>query len=285
LLDIFSMSTRPRRKRTRVNYQEDADDSEREVSEAEQPEPADEESEPEEYAPPKRKKRRTNPSPIRMDETSTDSNANWLRVAKLEKENAALKKENAALKKQLALTAKHTKKAPANAKKAAKKAFASFAKQLVRTAKAKKTRFYGWHSTIDISSSVENEDFNNLFADKGEKIQPTKDNKPRSVKTIIAFSGWEEVAKLFSDVGVALDRCLEVSLWRQGSIFRGKSHFIRKGMANVDSLTVEYNRSSRACKLSFSASQTDGHSEGGSDDLPEHFGHDLFHLLYPSGAH
>merc|ERR1712013_924115 len=119
----------------------------------------------------------------------------------------------------------------------------------------------GYDSNIVIEKSIENEDFARMFDGKGDKIQPTKDNKPRSVKTIICFSEWAEVEKLFSDVGVAMQRCIEVSLWRQGNMLRGKSYFIGKAQANIDALTVEYNRSSRACKLSFAASQTEGNTD------------------------
>ena len=103
---------------------------------------------------------------------------------------------------------------------------------------------------------MENEEFQQLFGNKGDKIQPTKHNKPKSVKTIIQFPEWKDVEKLFGDVGVQFAQSIEVSLWKQGSMLRGKSFFMGKGQAEVDGLTVEYNKSSRNLKLIFRACQS-----------------------------
>jgi len=274
------------RKRTRSSLKENESDSDYEESSEEY-----EESE-EEYVPsppPKKRQKRTprrrntkkvaieqkteeqedeeeededEESDIENTNTSNSNNkipSNWKsKMDKLQKENVALKKENAALKKEIKSLKLKSSKAALKASKPAingKKYFAGFAKSLIRIAKLKKTRFYGFSSVISVEQTLDKEDFDYLFDGKGHKIQPTPHNKPKSVKTIIQFSDFDDVEKLFSEYGVTLNQEIDISLWHQGSIFRGKSCFLRKDKAEIDGLTVEYNKSSRTLKLNFSASR------------------------------
>eukprot|EP00485_Elphidium_margaritaceum_P010740 CAMPEP_0202687192 /NCGR_PEP_ID=MMETSP1385-20130828/2901_1 /ASSEMBLY_ACC=CAM_ASM_000861 /TAXON_ID=933848 /ORGANISM="Elphidium margaritaceum" /LENGTH=316 /DNA_ID=CAMNT_0049341943 /DNA_START=49 /DNA_END=999 /DNA_ORIENTATION=- len=194
--------------------------------------------------------------------STTSSNSNSIQTVSsaaykaLQQENKKLKSEVKRLNKELA-TLRKQKSASASSNKAVngKKKFEQFRKALVRTAKLKKTRFYGWSSDIEVEQSLDFDDFKALFDGKGNKIQPTPQNKPKSVKTIIVFNDWQQVKGLFDGYGVSLARTIQVSLWKQGNIFRGKSEFRGTGSANVGSLVVEHNRSSQKMKMTFNATQ------------------------------
>eukprot|EP01083_Nonionella_stella_P068331 181337_1 len=201
--------------------------------------------------------------------SNTDTSSapsNWKsKMQKLVKKNIELRQENKMLKKEIAALKKTTKAASKTKAVNGKKRFQQFSKALVRIAKRKNTRFYGWHSTITVEQTVDKEEFNQLFGGKGHKIQPKPNYKPKSVKTIISFDNWSVIKQLFADHSVSLSKSIEVSIWRQGNIFRGKSFFMEKGTAEIDSLMVEYNRSSRQLKLNFSASRSYGDSEMGGN--------------------
>eukprot|EP01084_Bolivina_argentea_P263832 446710_1 len=173
-------------------------------------------------------------------------------IKKLKKENKQLKKENNQLKKKAANNTQH--KQTINGKKY----FQNFAKQLVRIAKSKKTKFIGWDSIIEVEQiNMDKEEFDQLFDGKGNKKQPLPNYRPTSMKTIIKFDTWDDIKKLFSDYGVILNREIQISKWSKCGMCWGKmkaSVFLGKDKANVDSLSVEYNKSSSALVLKFNAS-------------------------------
>ncbi|KAL0489255.1 hypothetical protein AKO1_013779 [Acrasis kona] len=94
------------------------------------------------------------------------------------------------------------------------KYFKKWGKGLTRKAKSTKfTSSWGCDSGVVqvVEEGLDKEVFDELFKGKGRLIQPTKDNKPTSVVTIIAFDTWEKVEELFgkgnierSAVGVSL---------------------------------------------------------------------------------
>ena len=136
--------------------------------------------------------------------TNNKTPAKWQKkMSKLQEENVSLKKEIKKLQAEIKSLKTMTASKPAID---GKKYFNGFQKSLIRIAKLKKTRFYGDASTICVEQTLDKDDFEQLFCGKGDKIQPTPSNKPKSVKTIIEFKDWEEVKELFSDYSVTLNQ-------------------------------------------------------------------------------
>jgi hypothetical protein len=90
-----------------------------------------------------------------------------------------------------------------------------------------------------------------LFDGKGTKIQPTKDNKPTSVVTIINFT-WDEFKATLGEFCPEREGH-ECQLWAKGGNFMkgGKSG---KGLARIDSVVVEYNKSKLALEIKLQCS-------------------------------
>jgi hypothetical protein len=70
--------------------------------------------------------------------------------------------------------------------------------------KAKSTKFHSnWFMESNgavqvVEEGMDKEVFDELF-NSGTLIQPTKDNKPKSVVTIIKFDTWDKVKELFGE--------------------------------------------------------------------------------------
>ena len=188
-----------------------------------------------------------------MGNSSTSRSGSDDRVIALEEENMALKKRVKELEKMVKSLQKSNTNTAANAPRSTvngKKQFTAFAKALKRTAKLKKTKFHG-SGDITVESLMDYDDFNALFDGKGTKIQPTPNNKPRSIKTIIEFRDWNAVKELFDAYEVEIDQEIDVSYWSMGSIHRGKGRYMGTTTGKVQSLTVEFNKSKRSLKLNY----------------------------------
>ena len=191
-------------------------------------------------------------------------------VVELRKENAALKKEIVELKKENAELSSRKRKASDTttisepSKKAKtpgqrKKLFEKWTKALTReSAKTKLTNVY-WGSTELFDVKVKETtpwtvaDFASVFGGKGNKIQPTKENKPTSTITILEFDNMESIKDLFGDA-VIHEEGYTASQWRSRSF--QKSYKCADLPAKIDSLQVHFNKSKLSLMLQFKMSTT-----------------------------
>lgn len=262
-IHVRRMSTKGRRRKRRRSHPDTESESEYAPSDADENEEIDE-VEQESHDPPPRKRKRRNPSRGNKSEQQSDGGYDSDEPpSDSENEMAALKAENQTLKKRIkelenllkstrsttAFTTTTVRSPPQTVN--GKKQFAAFAKSLKRIAKLKKTKFYGDGDITVESTGLNFDEFTTLFDGKGEKVQPTPNNKPKSIKTIIQFRDWKAVKGLFSDYDVGLEQELDVSYWRMGGLRRGKSRYLGTTEAKVQSLTVEYNKSKKNLKLNF----------------------------------
>lgn len=194
-------------------------------------------------------------------------------VKSLKAENQRLKKEVSDLRKRAAATPPVAASAPKKAKTAAqkKKLFEKWAKALARESKKHKIHnhvagfsySYGanrYEVTVKDSGVWSPDEFNAIFGGHGTKIQPTPDNKPTSVITIIQFGSASSVQAFFKEAGCVLpDTGYEVQLWRQRSF--QKSY--KEGDRDSDLLEMKahYNKSKQTLQLVFTL-ELDGEDFG-----------------------
>lgn len=189
-------------------------------------------------------------------------------VAELRQENAALRKENAALKKEIASLTKKRKASDSSASEPSKKAktpaqrkklFEKWAKALAReSAKTKLTNVcWGFNESYSVSIKETTPwsvgDFQSVFGGKGNKIQPTKDNKPTSTITILEFNDMESIKDLFGDAAIEQDG-YQVSQWRSRNF--QKSYKCGELPAKIDGLQVHFNKSKLTLMLQFQMGMT-----------------------------
>ena len=179
-------------------------------------------------------------------------------VKTLTAENEKLKKEVASLRKRAASTpstaAPSSKKAKTAGQK--KKLFEKWAKALIRESKKHKiNNAYGcepYEVTVKDTGVWSPEEFASIFGGHGTKIQPTPDNKPTSVITILRFSEFDDVKNFFADVGGMTglsETGYEVQIWRQRSF--QKSFKCRDADAKLVGMDVHYNKSKHALSFVF----------------------------------
>lgn len=192
-------------------------------------------------------------------------------VQMLRRQVKSLSAENERLKKELAETGKRTSAPtlsnnPAPKKKARtagqkKKLFEKWAKALVRESKKHKiNNGYGvepYQVTVKDAGVWSQQDFMELFDGQGKKIQPTPENKPTSVITILDFGDYEDVNTFFTDVGgMAIPETgYEVQKWRQRNF--QKSYKSGDRDSSLAGMQVHYNKSKQALSFVFSLCMTD----------------------------
>ena len=205
-----------------------------------------------------------------MDITTSTPSLDTKKLAReiksLKTENERLKKEVSELRKRAAATPPVAASAPKKTKTAAqkKKLFEKWAKALARESKKHKIHnhvagfsySYGdtsslYEVTVKDAGVWSPEEFNAIFGGYGTKIQPTPDNKPASVITVIQFGSASSVQSFFKEAGgvTLLQDGYEVQLWRQRSFQKSYKE------GNRDSLLVgmkaHYNRSKQTLQLVF----------------------------------
>ncbi|KIK68373.1 hypothetical protein GYMLUDRAFT_68238 [Collybiopsis luxurians FD-317 M1] len=132
--------------------------------------------------------------------------------------------------------------------------------QLKKDCKSDNCKFQGSAKTIKIDEVFEQTEFNAIFMGKGHLIQPTPENKPNSVVTIIHFENQAHINDLF---GGEL-KSLKGNRWtkggfqghRLGFFGGGGSNFaksVKTGSCDVDlhSIEVNYSKSTLKCSMKF----------------------------------
>lgn len=134
-----------------------------------------------------------------------------------------------------------------------------FVKSLVSEGKKKKNKFRG-----DVTVMVERfskDEYDLLFANKGTKIQPLPNFKPKSTVHISKFDDFEAVTELFT--GATVPETVTIQRWSIGGFRRGKSVYLGTGTANIQGLNVEWNKSKEKLKLIFNCDNDYGGHGGG----------------------
>ena len=195
-------------------------------------------------------------------------------VKSLKAENERLKKEVSDLRKRAAATPPVATSAPKKAKTAGqkKKLFEKWAKALARESKKHKIHnhvagfsySYGanrYEVTVKDAGVWSPDEFNAIFGGYGTKIQPTPDNKPTSVITIIQFGSASSVQSFFKEAGgVALvDTGYTVQLWRQRSFQKSYKEGDRD--SDLLGMNAHYNKSKQTLQLVFTL-ELDGEDFG-----------------------
>ncbi|RDB27296.1 hypothetical protein Hypma_004311 [Hypsizygus marmoreus] len=133
-------------------------------------------------------------------------------------------------------------------------------------------KFQGAPKTIKFDEVYEQSEFQTLFSGKGTLIQPTPENKPKSVVTIIHFSTPAQLEAFFGDELKAL----KGNIWSRGGMparafgagFGGFGSTFTKSVkqgacdVTIRSLEVNYSKNNMKCSLKFEVAQV-----GGYDDL------------------
>ena len=174
-------------------------------------------------------------------------------VLSLTSENKALKRELSQMKKRAA--ASTTAAPPAKKFKTAgqkKKLFEKWAKALMRESKKQKITNGGWGPDpydvkVKDTTPMCDADFHALFDGYGTKVQPTPENKPTSVTTILRFNDYDSIRDFFAAAGGGAtipEAGYEVQLWRRRNF--EKSYKVGLRGATLDIMTVNYNRSKQA---------------------------------------
>lgn len=206
--------------------------------------------------------------PVTPTAAASGSEVTGLRekVDALSQENLRLKTEIKNLKKRVASAASASASA-SPAKKARtpsqkKKLFQKWSNALVRESRKHKV-FYdmcapdAFQVTVKDTGIWSPEEFRDLFDGHGEKIQPTPDNNPRSVVTILRFDKYAQIKSFFEDVGGAeIDETgYEVQLWRRTrdyytNAFRSVQYDTAE--SRVHEMEVHYNKARHTVQLVFS---------------------------------
>mmetsp|Transcript_21900 Transcript_21900/g.37583 ORF Transcript_21900/g.37583 Transcript_21900/m.37583 type:complete len:249 (+) Transcript_21900:116-862(+) len=200
-------------------------------------------------------------TPLLPSAAAPESEVTALRrnVETLKEENQALKNEIANLKKRVATAgasagAPPSKKARTPGQK--KKLFGKWANALARESKKKRIMFDmfapdAYTITVKDSGLWAPHEFHGLFDGHGEKIQPTPENKPNSVVTILRFNRFEDVKDFFEAVGGAEIEEIgyQVELW--GKRRFGKSYHYDTADARLLNMEVHYNKNKQTLSLAF----------------------------------
>mmetsp|Transcript_23071 Transcript_23071/g.66600 ORF Transcript_23071/g.66600 Transcript_23071/m.66600 type:complete len:227 (-) Transcript_23071:82-762(-) len=196
--------------------------------------------------------------------SNLDSKMLARQVKSLKAENERLKEEVSELRKRAAATPPAAASAPKRAKTAAqkKKLFEKWAKALARESKKHKIHNYQkgfsysygnnrYEVTVKDTGVWSPEEFSAIFGGHGTKLQPTPDNKPTSVITILNFGNAGSVQTFFKEAGgvTLLDTGYEVQLWRQRSF--QKSYKDRDEDSVLVGMKAHYNKSKQTLQLVF----------------------------------
>lgn len=184
------------------------------------------------------------------------------RIKALEAENAELKRQLAKRQREETVTVEPVAKKKKTGKSDVEKLFHAWGKRL--SVLVKTVKFHDSYSLTEVvvEESLTKELFEQCFAGKGEVIQPTKDNKPKSKVWIISFKDWEAIEQLFGTGNIKHDGHI-AWLWAKGGVPRrgfgffgggggfSKSEKLGKGQATVVSLEVHYNEVHSKLQLKF----------------------------------
>jgi len=128
------------------------------------------------------------------------------------------------------------------------------------TRKGKTSKFYydfmGCSGEIVVDDTITPDVFHTLFDGKGKVLQPTPDNKPKSVVHIISFASWEDVETLFGKENIAQGGH-QIWVWRRGGVpSRWGGGFSKackdhQEAATIKNLEVQYNRTKMKLELKF----------------------------------
>jgi len=186
--------------------------------------------------------------------TNIDAELNRLRrkIKDLTTENQKLRAENQKLKtrnKTLSSTpAAKATKSKVDAGKLRKKYLQKWATRMVKVAGMKKTKFTGDSKEIMIEDvGFERAEFDAIFGEKGDLIQPRPDYKPTSSVIIRRFDAWDSIKEMFGEYGLSEE--VTVSIWRNRNF--SKSFYSGQGTAKIASLDVCYNKSRKVLQLKF----------------------------------
>ncbi|KAJ7233611.1 hypothetical protein B0H12DRAFT_168183 [Mycena haematopus] len=143
--------------------------------------------------------------------------------------------------------------------------------RLKKECKSDSVKFQGSAKSIKFDEVLEPAEFEALFSGKGLLVQPTPQNKPKSVVTIIEFNTAAHLQSFFGDEL----KPLKGNLWSRGGVpTRGFGFFggggggfsksIKQGTVDVSirSAEISYSKSSLKCTLKFEVGQVGG---GGYD--------------------
>ncbi|KAG5636926.1 hypothetical protein H0H81_006359 [Sphagnurus paluster] len=150
--------------------------------------------------------------------------------------------------------------------------------RLKKECKSDAVKFQGSPKTIKIEEVYTEAEFDLLFKGKGLLIQPTPENKPKSVVTIIHFNSLAHIQSFFGDEL----KPLKGNHWTRGGLPSrsfgggffgggfGSSTFsksVKTGAVDVSirSFEVNYSKNNMKCSLKFDVSQTGGDYDYDSD--------------------
>ncbi|KAF7367765.1 hypothetical protein MSAN_00840600 [Mycena sanguinolenta] len=138
--------------------------------------------------------------------------------------------------------------------------------RLKKECKSEAVKFQGTAKSIKFDEVLEQAEFETLFSGKGILIQPTAQNKPKSVVTIIEFTTAAHLQSFFGDEL----KPLKGNLWSRGGVptrgfgfFGGGGGFsksIKQGTIDVSirSAEINYSKTSLKCTLKFEVAQVSG---------------------------
>ncbi|KAJ7650898.1 hypothetical protein FB45DRAFT_780155 [Roridomyces roridus] len=138
--------------------------------------------------------------------------------------------------------------------------------RLKKECKSEGVKFQGSAKTIKFDEVFEQTEFEALFGGKGLLVQPTPQNKPNSVVTIIQFNTAAHLQSFFGDELKAL----KGNVWSRGGVptgggfFRGGGGFsksIKQGTTdvNIRSAEINYSKNNLKCTLKFEVAQAGGY--------------------------
>ncbi|KAJ7715378.1 hypothetical protein B0H16DRAFT_500741 [Mycena metata] len=145
---------------------------------------------------------------------------------------------------------------------------------LKKECKSDSVKFQGSVKTIKFDEVFEQTEFETLFGGKGHLVQPTPQNKPKSVVTIIEFNNATYIQNFFGDEL----KPLKGNVWSRGGIPQrsfgffsgggGLSKSIKQGSCDVTirSLEVNYSKNNLKCTLKFEVGQVGGYGGGYDSD-------------------
>ncbi|KDQ11172.1 hypothetical protein BOTBODRAFT_468595 [Botryobasidium botryosum FD-172 SS1] len=151
--------------------------------------------------------------------------------------------------------------------------------RLKKEAKSDTCKFQGSPKHVKVDEVLEVSEFEALFGGKGVLIQPTPQNKPKSVVTIIEFQTQAQIEELFgSDLSKQLP--IKGNYWSRGGIpvrapfrfggFGGNtmSKSVKQGAIDVriSHIEVNYSKNNMKCTLKFTLNQIGGGGCGYDSD-------------------
>ncbi|KAJ7159693.1 hypothetical protein C8R46DRAFT_1164890 [Mycena filopes] len=147
--------------------------------------------------------------------------------------------------------------------------------RLKKECKSDAVKFQGSEKSIKFDEVLEPAEFETLFGGRGHLVQPTPQNKPKSVVTIITFNNATHIQNLFGDEL----KPLKGNVWSRGGIPQrgfgffgggggGLSKSIKQGACDVTirALEVNYSKNNLKCTLKFEVGQVGGGGYGGGYD-------------------